>query len=491
MSFFLPPFMLLTDGYKVDHRRQYPEGTQRVFANFTARKGRDSKNTGVLVFGVQGAVQRYLSEYADLTFFKRPVDEVCAEYEQAMLEYLGPNDIGSQHIRDLHALGSLPLEIRAVPEGTFVPYGVPFLTIENTLDEFYWVTNYVETLLSSALWQSMTSATTALAYRETLEFWARRTGAPVEFIDWQAHDFSFRGMSSPESAMFSGAAHLAVFTGTDTIPAINYLKHYYGADGLIGGSVPATEHSVMCAGGQADELETFERLLDLYPTGIVSVVSDTWDLWKVLTEYLPALKDKILARDGKLVIRPDSGDPVKIICGDPDAPEGSPQELGVIRLLDNVFGSNVNDSGFRTLNEHVGCIYGDSITLDRAERICANLAASGYSTANVVFGVGSYTYQYVTRDTHGFAIKATYALVNDEEHLLFKDPVTDDGTKRSARGRMIVANGGSGLYLVDELNQDEHHRLRGRDVLETVWRNSTFYRRETLAGVRERVRQNL
>ena len=481
------PFMLLTDGYKVDHRRQYPEGTTRVFTNMTPRKGRDTRDTGVVFFGLRAAIQKYLIDYANETFFSRPVEDVVAEYDAAMLDYLGPNGIGTDHIRSLHALGYLPLEIRAVPEGTFVPYGVPVLTIENTVDEFYWVTNYIETLFSSALWQAITSATTAFKYRKELTYWANFTGAPVEFVDWQAHDFSFRGMSSLETAEFSGAAHLTSFTGTDTIPAIHFLKHYYDAEGLIGGSVPATEHSVMCAGGRADELGTFERLLDLYPTGIVSVVSDTWDLWKVLTEYLPALKDKILARDGKLVIRPDSGDPVDIICGDMNATIGSPQRAGVVRLLAEAFGTTLNDHGFHTLNPHVGCIYGDSITGERANQICSRLADQGFSSDNIVFGVGSYTYQFNTRDTHGFALKATWAQVNGQENLIYKDPVTDDGTKKSALGRMIVDRTDTGLVLRDGLTFQAHRDLIEQDVMRTVFLDGELTVKETLAEIRARV----
>ena len=482
------PFMLRTDGYKVDHRRQYPEGTQRVFANLTARKGRDPEDKGVVFFGLRAAIQHNLIDYANATFFDRDVDEVCIEYWEAMQEYLGPNGIGTDHVRALHDLGHLPLEIRAVPEGTFVPYGVPVLTIENTVDEFYWVTNYIETLLSAALWQSITSATTAYRYRKLLDGWADATGTPRDFVDWQGHDFSFRGMSSPESAQLSGAGHLTSFTGTDTIPAISFLKHYYDAVGLIGGSVAATEHSVMCAGGKEDELETFSRLLDLYPIGILSVVSDTWDLWKVLTDYVPALEEKILARDGKLVIRPDSGDPVKIICGDPDAECGSPESKGVVELLYNTFGGTENAQGFIELDSHVGCIYGDSITLERANQICQRLAEKGFASGNVVFGIGSYTYQFVTRDTHGFAIKATWAKVNDQEHLLFKDPVTDDGTKKSARGRTIVTNSDGKLRLVDGMDHEAWLGMLHHDTLRTVFVDGHLIVKETLAEIRDRVK---
>lgn len=483
--------MLLTDGYKVDHRRQYPAGTTRVFSNMTPRKGRAADDTGVIFFGLQAAIQHYLIDYANETFFDRPTADVCAEYEAAMLEYLGPNDIGSDHIAELHEFQRLPLEINAIPEGMFVPYGVPVLTVENTDERFFWVTNYIETLLSSALWQATTSATTAFKYRILLEDWAEATGTDQAFVDWQAHDFSFRGMSSPETAVMSGMGHLTAFTGTDTIPAIAGLKHYYDATGLVGGSVAATEHSVMCAGGKNDELETFDRLLDLYPSGILSVVSDTWDLWKVLTDIVPTLKTKILARDGKLVIRPDSGDPVKIICGDPDAEYGSPASKGVVELLFDTFGGTMNEKGFIVLDSHVGTIYGDSINLDRAERICQGLADKGFASANIVFGVGSFTYQYNTRDTHGFAMKATWSEVGGEEHLLFKDPVTDDGTKRSARGRTVVSRTGGNYNLVDGLNLSEWHEMAGVDHLREVFLNGKVSNTLSLDSVRSNVQMEV
>ena len=233
---------------------------------------------------------------------------------------LGPDAVSTEHMEALYDLGYLPLEIKALPEGSLCPMRVPLLTIKNTKPEFFWLTNDLETLISAALWHPITSATIAFEYRKMLSKYAAKTSDIPEFVQWQGHDFSMRGQTSIASAMASGAAHLLSFTGTDTIPAIDFLEYYYGANAeseLIGGSVPATEHSVMCLGGSETEDETFKRLIvDVYPKGIVSIVSDTWDYWKVIGETLPALKEIIMGRDGKVVIRPDSGDPVDILCGD-------------------------------------------------------------------------------------------------------------------------------------------------------------------------------
>ena len=306
-------------------------------------------------------------------------------------------------------------------------------------------------------------------------------------MDWQAHDFSFRGMASPEAAALSGAGHLLSFTGTDTIPAIKLLHDCYQGEGLIGGSVPATEHMVMCAGGKEDERATFRRLMQLYPRGIVSVVSDTWDLWKVLTETLPSLKSEIVARDGKLVIRPDSGDPVLIITGDATKTPGSPAHKGVIQLLWEVFGGRVNDKGYKELDAHIGAIYGDSITEERARLICERLKEKGFASTNIVLGVGSYTYQYVTRDTNGFAVKATWARVNGQERMLFKDPITDTGEKKSARGRMVVVNEGGSLRMIDGLTAAQQGQYAADNLLQPIWANGRFVKRHTLAEIRRRV----
>jgi nicotinamide phosphoribosyltransferase len=475
------------DFYKADHRRQYPPKTESIYSNLTPRSSRVTGDTGIIFFGLQYALTKYLQDEFWAGFFYKPVDEVCARYERRMNTSLGPNNIGSEHIRALHALRHLPVEVRALPEGTFVPLRVPVFTIENTLPEFAWVVNYLETLLSSAIWQPCTSATTAWKYRKLLNKYAEETSDIPEFVQWQGHDFSFRGMPGPEAAAASGAGHLLSFTGTDTIPAIDLLEAYYGADAekeLIGGSVPATEHSVMCAGGKESELQTFERLLDLYPDGIVSVVSDTWDLWKVLTETLPALKDRIMARDGKLVIRPDSGDPVKIICGDPDALTlADPAYKGVVQLLWDVFGGTINSKGFKQLDPHVGVIYGDSITLERCEAICAGLKANGFASTNMVFGIGSFTYQYVTRDTYGFAMKATSAVIDGKEVDLFKKPVTDNGEKFSAKGRLAVFKKNGILTLIEGANELDEMA----SSLVPVWRDGKLLKHQTLAEIRARV----
>ena len=485
------------DFYKAGHRQQYPEGTELVVSNLTPRSAKNANvedKDGIVFFGLQYFIKDFLIETWNKGFFDLPRENVVKWYKQRMDTSLGPDAIPVDHVHILHNLGYLPIEIKAVPEGTLVPMSVPCMTIHNTLPEFFWLTNYLETVLSAYLWLPCTSATTARSYKKLFDKYAEKTGSPKEFTQWQGHDFSFRGMSSLQSAVTSGAGHLLFFTGTDTVPAIDFFERYYGADAtkeLIGGSVPATEHSVMCLGMEDNELGTFKRLInEIYPKGIVSIVSDTWDFWKVIGEYTVELKDEILARDGKVVFRPDSGDPVKIICGDEDfiVDPHTFEYKGAVEVLWDIFGGTITPEGYKLLDSHVGLIYGDSISYKRAKEILERLEAKGFASANIVFGIGSYTYQYVTRDTWGFAMKATYGIVNGVAKEIFKKPKTDTGEKNSAKGLLFVG--------ADETTSFKPHLEQGvswekfnspENMLQTVFKDGKIIKEYTLSKIRERV----
>lgn len=480
--------LLLTDGYKVDHRRQYPTGTTLVYSNWTPRKSRISDVEEVVFFGLQYFIKKYILEDFENYFFKQPKEKVVREYSRRINNYLGENQVGIKHIEDLHDLGYIPMVFKAIPEGAAVPMRIPMFTMYNTKPEFFWLTNYFETLLSAVIWMPCTSATIAKQYRKVLDKFALETSSVPEFVDWQGHDFSMRGMAGIEASVSSSSGHLLSFTGTDTIPAIDFLEKYYNANSdteLIGGSVAATEHSVMCMGTTEGELETFRRLIcEVYPKGILSIVSDTWDLWKVLTEYLPQLKQEIINREGKVVIRPDSGDPVDILCGTPDG-KNAQEQKGVIELLWDCFGGTTNAKGFKELVPQIGAIYGDSITIERATQICNRLKEKGFASTNVVLGIGSYTYQYNTRDTFGFAMKATYGEVNGEGREIFKDPITDDGTKKSAKGLMKIELENGKYKLVDQVSWETEQT----GELVEVFRDGQLLIDHTLAEIRERARQ--
>jgi nicotinamide phosphoribosyltransferase len=487
------PATLLCDFYKLAHKDQYPEGTEYVYSTWTPRKSLIKGIDKVVVFGMQAFVQGYLIDYFNEHFFSRPKEDVVAEYVRFIKHaFFVPNPDAS-HIADLHDLGYLPLHIKAIKEGTLVPMRVPTATVVNTNPKFFWLTNNIETLMSSENWIPLTSATIAFEYRKILTKYAKLTGSDMSLIDWQAHDFSMRGMSI-ESGKLSGAGHLLSFTGTDTIPAIYFHEEFYNANmetELIGSSVYATEHSVMCAGGQEDEYETYNRLMTkVHPKGILSIVSDTWDLWHVLTNIIPRLKETILKRDGKIVIRPDSGDPQKIICGDPLATDINVQK-GVIQLLWECFGGTINEKGYKVLDPHIGAIYGDSITLERCEAICKNLMENGFATSNIVFGIGSFTYQYNTRDTFGNAMKAVHVVINGVEKNILKDPVTDSGTKKSATGRVVVIKLGGEIFLQDGLTIAQQESFANIDLLEDVFVDGKLVRDQSLSEIRQILKEQL
>lgn len=523
---------LSCDFYKLSHPAQYPPGTEYVYANTTPRGSRMNGVDHVVVFGTQYLIKEYLIRNWQDNFFSQPRDKVVTEFKRITDATLGKDSVNAELFGELHDLGYLPLHIKALPEGTLCPMRVPLMTIINTDKRFFWLTNFIETLTQTVIWQAITSATIAREYKKLLlKYWEDTSDAPKEFLGFQAHDFSMRGMSSVETGAISGAAHLLSFTGTDTITSIQFLESYYCADvekELVGASVPATEHAVTCAGGEDNELETFRRLIeDVYPEGIVSLVSDTWDFWNVLTVILPSLKEKIMARNGKVVVRPDSGDPVKIITGyfvksipytsedylvritrqsfhmkmwkdsefdavktsdgryfDSDGEELTHEEvLGAIHILHEVFGGKVNTKGYIELDSHIGLIYGDSITLARCEQICDRLASKGFASTNVVFGVGSYTYQYNTRDTFSLACKATWVQINGEGKPIFKDPKTDNGHKKSAKGLLRVIRTSEGLELQDNVSRDKE--ITGELV--TVFYNGALDNEVSLAEVRKRV----
>jgi nicotinamide phosphoribosyltransferase len=482
------------DFYKADHRRQYPAGTELVYSNFTPRSlnhapckslGMDER---VVFFGLQYFIKWFLMEQFTLNFFWLSKEFAVTRYKRRMDNALGPGAIPMEHIKALHDLQYLPISIRALPEGTKVDAKIPFFTIENTLPEFFWLTNYLETILSCMCWKMSTSATMAYKYKQILRNFCEKTGGDPNFVQFQAHDFSFRGMGGPQDAAMSGAAHLTSFVGTDTVSAIDFLEDYYHANSdkeLVGCSVPATEHSVMCMGTECGEFDTFKRLItEVYPKGIVSIVSDSFDFWAVITEFMPKLKDVIMAREGKLVIRPDSGDPVKIICGDPDAKDWCAWK-GAIECLWGVFGGTTTDKGYKVLDPHIGLIYGDSITPERCNQIMWGLHNKGFASTNVVLGVGSYTYTYTTRDTYGFAMKATAGRVNGEDIEIFKDPKTDTGMKKSAKGFLCVTKDANGKHVLHD--QFAKHVSEHNTLLKEVFRDGKLLVDHTLAEIRERI----
>ncbi|BAW19185.1 putative nicotinate phosphoribosyltransferase [Ralstonia phage RP31] len=521
-----------TDGYKVGHRPLYPNGTNFTYSNGTFRSDKlflDNKSKSrfwdhkFVLFGVQGSL-REINGLWKRSFFDKPKDAVCKRYARRMKHYLGDNRVDVKCFEALHDLQYLPINVLALPEGSRVNMNVPVYVAYNTHPDFFWLVNYLETIMSSLIWKMSTNATIAYEYRRTFEYWADMTGVDRSFVDIQGHDFAFRGLSGPEDAARVGSGHLVVFKGTDTLPAIDYVEDMYGAnveEEFVACSVVATEHAVATSNilfnvsrlvkkisDQISEItqpvmddlrskgeEEFIRevLTVKHPTGIVSLVSDSFDFWKVITEVAPNLKDVIINRTpdemgmAKTVFRPDSGNPVEILCGtaypiaelewskelsqainarldarnfDPlvvrckgryytvhlegdetftEIENPTPEMKGAVQCLWETFGGTETALGFKVLHERVGLIYGDSITVERADEILRRLYVMGFASCNAVFGIGSYTYQHNTRDTLGFAVKATAVQVEDDLIELFKAPKTErDTLKKSAKGFLRV-----------------------------------------------------
>ncbi|MCK3655589.1 hypothetical protein A4G19_07455 [Pasteurellaceae bacterium Macca] len=537
---FQPNAMLLCDFYKISHKAQYPQGTEVIYSVLTPRSHQYLPYVeNVVSFGFQALIMEYFIHYFNTHFFSRKEEDVLQEYTQfiqATFNLENESAVDNAHIRALHQLGYLPLEIKAMPEGEIVPIKVPLMTIENTQKAFFWLTNYFETLISCQMWLPLTSASVAHAFKKTLAKYGRETCDNLDHLPFQSHDFSMRSMSSLESAYLSGMGHLLSFVGTDTIPAIQAVQHYYGIDdnSLLGCSIPATEHSVMSAHGM-NELETFRYLIEeVYPRGMVSIVSDTYDFWQNITHVLPTLKTRILQRDGKLIIRPDSGDPVEILCGiNPDnlpqfenvalaeaycqankpsyillqqdiyeviyhpseitfnLAKDKPEIKGLIPCLWDIFGGELNQQGYKVLDRHIGAIYGDSISYDKMHRILQALKEKGFASSNIVFGVGSLTYQYHTRDSLGFAVKCTSTIRHGVEYQLFKDPKTDkNALKKSQKGRVkVVFDEASQQYRgVDGLTR---HSDFSDDVLRTIFKDGRVYHQESFNLIRQRLSRYL
>lgn len=548
--------LFATDFYKPSHADQYNQNSEVIFSNFTPRSDKlfphfSDDDHRVVVVGTQGVAINFLVEYWNDQFFKKPKNEVIGEYVGELNLSLGiPVDkIRTEHIEALHDLGYLPLELRSLPEGSLAPVQVPVYTIHNTDPRFFWLTNYFETALSAETWKVMNNATIAYQYFKLCKGFSDETCDTADHLMFQCHDFSFRGLSGIADAYKNGFGHLTSFYGTDTIPAIRYARRYYGMQGqFVAGSIPASEHSVATTnigaiiknllkdpnfkGATLDELRYAAELVflekystEIYPNGLCSYVSDSYDYWAVILAMLPELKDEIMAREGKLVIRPDSGDPIRIIAGyvieefaserafyekgsfalktevayfkdtdryvlldtvgDDDKDISYHEAVGTIECLWDTFGGHLNSKGYRVLDSHIGLIYGDSITVERAKAIMQRLKEKGYASSNIVFGIGSYTYNYSTRDSLGFACKATASIIAGEEILVTKEPKTDM-KKKSANGFLKVITDKNGVYkLVDGLSladiQDEDNELK------IIFRNGKLYRNTTLTEIRERL----
>ena len=408
----LDNIILQTDSYKLTHWKMYPPYTTLIHSYFEARKGARFKHT--TFFGLQYYIKRYLTGV-------RVTAEGLSAARLFSLKHFGQdllNVEGWQHIIDVHN-GHLPVKIYAVAEGSAHLENTPLFTIENTDPKCYWLTNHLETLLVQ-VWYASTVATLSRYCKAMLKTYLEMTADNTEGLPFKLHDFGYRGVSSSESAAVGGAAHLVNFQGSDTLAACELLMEYYGSD-MPAFSVPAAEHSTITSWGESREIEAYDNILTAYPHGIVSVVSDSYDLDYACTKLWLSLKDKISRRKGALVIRPDSGDPASTV-------------IRTLNNLGNGFGYKTNSKGYKVLPSYLKVIQGDGITFESLEHILHEIAKSKWSTDNMVFGSGGGLLQSCNRDTQRFALKCSYAEIMGQPRDVWKNPKTDP-SKKSMAGR--------------------------------------------------------
>jgi nicotinamide phosphoribosyltransferase len=596
--------LFLADGYKIGHKKMLAPGTTKLYGTFIPRSIKRAPKgiTKIISFGQQ-LVWKWIHDEFEENFFFR---NILIEKEHPMTNYYGLKskalqfvkdmslylgmEYDGKHFEELWDLGYLPIKVKALPEGIETDPNIPHMTFINTVDGFAWLTLFLETIISNMAWKPSTAATIAKLYRRQAEEWVKKTDPNnMWLVDYMCHDFSARGLSGWFDMVLVGLGHATSFRGSDTLMVIPSSRYYYNEseNEVVINSVNASEHSVSCtrifyyeeklkkgelnnkiteyysfdlpADGDVenpDYLAISEWLmlgdwLKEFPTGILSYVCDTFNTWKSVTHIIPRLKNEILNRNGKLVVRPDSGNPVDIICGEskvgflnydqtgrayPDNPElgehwhktiwknddkyyrlinlprhaewdeiiPESKHKGVIEILWDIFGGTVNEQGFKVLDPHIGAIYGDSITPEKQHIIYQKLADKKFAATNIVLGIGSFTYQYNTRDTFSWAAKGAWFQVEEEflatpesvewgvrtkSYNIYKDPITDSGTKKSLKGLLKVYYDDSvgthkSIILKEECTEEEE----SQGLLQVIYEDGNFFNQTTLTEIRDNLK---
>ena len=614
--------LYLSDGYKVGHKSMLAPGTTRLYGTWIPRSLKHAPKgiNKIVTFYYQAVWKRLNDEFNENFFFtaernlaildgdQDKFEELKANamvFAKDMSDYLGMEYDGS-HFEKLWDIGYLPIRVKALPEGIETLPNIPHMTFINTVKGFGWLTLYLETIVSNQAWKGSTSATIAKLYRRRAEEWVNKTDkSNIGLVDWMCHDFSSRGLSGVDDMIAVGLGHATSFRGSDTLVTIPAARYYYNETEVCIGSVNASEHSVSTTKiFTVGEKQMIIDWLKEIPNGIFSMVCDTFSTWQFI-EYLkdPEIKELVLNRNGKLVVRPDSGDPADIICGKkpkkrkyfaeysendieewleissdemitnilndkeyiyelddflpsmssgrdytPEFKDGqtcyikignrviafevyigecleatwshtinetdiknlrevdpieknSPEAKGVVELLWDIFGGTVNEQGYKVLDPHIGAIYGDSITLEIQVDIYERLAEKGFASTNIVLGIGSFTYEYMTRDTLGFAAKGAWFEVEGEgkcncghtiecdyvkQYDIYKDPITDDGTKKSLKGFLQVYKDEQGEYRVKEQCTVEEENT---GELQLIFENGKFYNETSLTEIRKKLNE--
>lgn len=474
--------MLLIDFYKAVHAEMLPKGITKSVSYFTPRMSRVKRWNEVAMFGLQGFIKEYLVDYFDQNFFNLK-DGAVASYKRIMDASLGENAYGLQKIADLYNLGYLPIEIKALPEGTLVPMHVPMFSIENTHKDFAWLPQALESLISAEMWHPMIAATVGHTYRQIVNKFYEMTCDDDIPKSKALGAFDFRGEECLQSAVKAGAGWCLSFLNTATVPTIPYLERNYNCDCTkepVAFGSPSTEHSVMCSNYaiDGDEETLIKRLLtEIYPNTSFSAVLDSYDYWNIVENILPKLKNEIMNHNGCFLVRGDSGDCVDVVT------------RTVFKLWEE-FGGTTNSKGYKVLDPHVKAIYGDSITVQRCEQIYDILEKNGFAASNVALGVGSFSFQCIeedgvlkpfTRDTFSSCIKATYCEIDGKPYPIFKNP-KDGGFKKSQRGLCHVYKESDGKLTFKDGYTSEN--LPMNNLLETVFRDGKLIKEQSLQEIR-------
>ena len=459
--------LTLTDSYKTSHWKQYPKGTSKVYSYLESRGG---KFDNTMFYGLQYFIKQYLSGQV-------VTEEKIQRAKKFWDAHLGPNhfnEAGWRHILDNHN-GHLPVRIKAVPEGTVVKTGNVLVTVENTDPEVPWLTNFLESILLQ-VWYPTTVGTLSREVKKNLINYLKKTTSynPEEIsgvVAFMLHDFGFRGVSSVESSGLGGSSHIINFMGTDTVSAILFAQEFYNTENPLAFSIPASEHSTITSWGEPFEVKAMENMLDSYPTGLVACVSDSFDIIRACRDYWgTALRDKILSRDGRLVIRPDSGDPVQTL-------------KQIFHILWDKFGGTTNDKGFKVLDPHVRVIQGDGVNFESISDICDMMIEEGFSIENIAFGMGGALLQKVDRDTQKFAFKCSSITINGEEAEVRKNPI--EINEKGERVQSFKKSKAGRLKLVDGQTVEHSHDEESDELVEVLL-NGKVMKEWTFEEVRER-----
>ena len=480
--------IMLCDTYKTVHNKMYPANLKKLYSYWVPRKSMLKTHDKMVFFGMQAFIQEFLCDYFNKNFFDVEINKMLDEYEKYMNVQLAKGVYSLEPVIRLHRLGYLPLHIRAIPEGTEVSMGVPCIEITNTDEEFAWVVQWIECILQSELWKTCNHATIAKMYLDLAKKYYDETCNPNCDPRMAMSDFGMRGMSCINEAIRCSAAWLTCFNKTSTIPTLPWIDKFYNADvehTNIGMGAVSTEHSVISShfAQDGDERVFLKKMLtELYPNTSFSFLGDTYDYWNFVENVVPDCKAEILKHNGKMLIRPDSGDQFECVTK-------------TLQILWDKFGGTTNLKGYRELNPHIGIILGDGCTLFTVERIFEWMKEAKFAATNVVFGVGAFCFTAMfdneklivnTRDTFGVAMKSTAGIFGDKFTFIYKDPKTDTSKmKKSHKGIVWVQNDSDG----NPFATDEHTEMLddSESALKTVFKDGVAMNKTTFAEIRERI----